>query len=302
MTSLFGDSRRSAPFLGSSIAALFLALPLMAGCNGCNGGDLVCDAQGECQICDAYGCHDANQGSGTIGSGTISSGTIGSASGGAGGNASTTVTGTGGAGGNVSCDPQVVVCGCTLNTDCPSGQYCLDNLCLDGCNFDFECGSGKVCADGKCVASCSDTSPCPTGYACVSGACQIDATNPQCTSPADCGGMPCVDNLCTTGCTANTDCPSGQLCSSQTHTCFDDPSPKPLCGGNLQCPGQGQVCGTDGYCHYPCTDLPQCKLIDTRFVACEDSICKTKEEVSPQCDLDNPCPPPQSCISNTCVN
>src|SRR4051812_37300131 len=82
--------------LRAPLAAFFLALPLMAGCNGCGGGDLVCDDSGHCQICDGYGCHDANQGPSTTGSA--------SASGGAGGGQST-VTGTGGTGGNTSCEP-----------------------------------------------------------------------------------------------------------------------------------------------------------------------------------------------------
>jgi hypothetical protein len=286
--------------LRAPIAALFLALPLMAGCNGCNGGDLVCDDNGRCQICDAYGCHDANQGSGVGGSpSTTSQG----GSGGTGGSGSSmqTVTGTGGAGGGPTCVGTDVVCGCSSKSDCPSDEYCIDGLCLDGCNHDFECGSGKVCADGKCVDGCSDNAPCAAGYVCVGGGCEVDTSNPQCTSPSDCGGMPCVNGLCTTGCMTNAECPSGELCSATTHTCFDDPTPKPLCNGSMMCPGQGQVCGADGYCHYPCSNLTECKLIDNRFVACDMSICKTEEEIDPECDLDHPCPGTAVCVSNACV-
>jgi len=39
---------------------------------------------------------------------------------------------------------------------------------------------------------------------------------------------------------------------------------------------------------------------DNRFVACDQGICKTEEEVNPQCTLTTPCPSGKSCISNTC--
>ena len=69
--------------------------------------------------------------------------------------------------------------------------------------------------------------------------------------------------------------------------------------GTGQCP-TGEVCESDGFCHYPCTSLNQCKLIDNRFVAC-DGVCKTDQEVNPQCTLTMPCPTGKTCISNTCL-
>lgn len=272
-----------------ALATLF-GLPLATACNGCD-GELVCDANNNCQICNAYGCHDADPGS-TSGIGDGGSGATGSTS-------STGVVETSSSSGG-SCDPATTTCACTQKSDCPSDLYCIDGLCLEGCNFDFECGPGNVCADGKCTAGCSPTVACETGYTCVNGACQIDPANPECTTPTDCNGLPCVDGLCTTACTVNTDCPEGKLCNSATGTCFDDPTPKPLCNGNETCPGANQVCGADGYCHYPCNNVQECKLIDNRFVACDQSICKTEEEVNPECDLDNPCPNGASCVSNKC--
>jgi len=275
-------------------AAAFFSLPLATACNGCNNSEVVCDALNHCQICNAYGCHDVEPGSTT---GTSSGGSGGS------GNGSSVSTGampeTSSSSG-MACDPSTTTCACSTKADCPSDLYCIDGLCLDGCNHDFECGAGQVCADGKCVSGCNDTTACATGYTCVNGGCEPDPTNPECTTPTDCAGQPCVDGFCTTGCTKNADCPAGQLCNDASHTCFDDPTPKQLCGGSEMCPGQGQVCGADGYCHYPCSDVNECKLIDNRFVACDMSICKTEEEVNPECDLDNPCPNGQSCVSNTC--
>ena len=282
--------------LRAPIAALFAALPFMAACNGCGGGNLVCDSAGNCQICDAYGCHDANKG--TTGSTASGSGGTGSAS--TGSNATTT-TGTGSTSSGAMCNAATEVCDCVTKSDCPSNLYCLGGHCLAGCDHDFQCGAGKVCANGECVVGCSATSPCVTGYTCVSGACEVDTSHPECTTAADCGGMPCVGGLCTTSCTTNTDCGEGKLCDASTHTCFTDPTPKPLCGGSMMCPGVGQVCLADGYCHYPCNTLNDCKLIDNRFVACDMMICKTQEEINPQCDLSNPCPMGQNCISNKCI-
>ena len=284
--------------LRATAVAVFAALPFMAACNGCNGGDLVCDNAGHCQICDSFGCHDANQGT-TAGTTSGGGGTGGHASTGT-NTGSTTATGTGSTGSGSTCDPSTMACDCKVKSDCPSTEYCINGHCLAGCDHDFQCGVGKVCDNGACVNGCSATAPCATGYVCTNGACEVDTSHPQCTSPTDCGGMPCVNGLCTTGCKTNTDCGAGKLCDAGTHTCFDDPTPKPLCGGMMMCPGAGQVCGPDGYCHYPCSTVAECKLHDSRFVACDMSICKTQDELMPQCDLANPCPNGQSCISNHC--
>ncbi len=288
------------------LAFLFGALPLFvvpilaAGCNGCESGNIQCDSNGNCTICDSYGCHDANP-SPTTGSG--------SSHGGAGqGGASQTGTGQGGssahggAGGTgPTCDATVVTCPCTDVAQCASGDSCINGLCLPGCNNDIECGAQKVCANGQCVAGCNAEVSCSAGYECVGGGCLVDTSNPQCTGPQDCSGAVCVNGLCTTKCALNADCPNGELCDSATKSCFPDPTPKPICGGNVSCPGIGQVCSADGYCRYPCSTVQECKLIDSRFVACDQSVCKTQEEVNPQCDLAHPCPNGIACVSNKCV-
>ena len=287
-------------FAGASgrgpLAYLLLSMPFVAtGCGGCGPNDVQCDDYGNCQICDAYGCHNANPdptGQGGNGPGSTSASTS---------SAPTTTTGQGGAGGGPVCDDTVTTCACTQKSDCPSDLYCIEGLCLSGCDHDFECGADKVCANGECVAGCSDTVPCALGYQCVGGGCVPDPTNPECTDASTCEGLQCIGGFCTTPCALNTDCPVGQLCDAGSGACFDDPTPQPLCGGSLTCPGVGQICDADGYCRYPCATVEECKLIDARFVACE-TVCKTKDEVDPQCDLDHPCPGTQQCISNTCVD
>lgn len=271
-----------AKLLGPS-AILLLFATTGAGCGGCTDESTVtCDANGEnCMICDAFGCHPANP---SIGSG------------GAGGQGG---MGQGGSGGSGPCDPNVTTCGCAVNEDCPSGTICLDGLCLVGCNYSYECGPGKVCANGKCETGCDVQSPCDKGYVCDKGICIPDPKT-ACPQMPCAAGEACVNGVCEPACTKNADCPAGDICDSTSGGCIPDPSPKPGCGPNKACPGTAK-CGDDGYCHYPCTTLTDCKLIDSRFFACDASICKTEEEVSPECSLDKPCPAGQDCISNKCL-
>ncbi|UQA54855.1 hypothetical protein [Polyangium aurulentum] len=276
-----------AKLLGPS-ALLLLSAATGLGYLGCSDSDaaVTCDENGEnCVVCDGYGCHPANP-------------HIGAGGGGQGGTG-----GQGGQGGSeIPCNPEVATCGCDLDSDCPSGTYCIDDLCLVGCNHSYECGAGEICANGQCLPGCDAQTPCTTGYTCEKGVCVPDPSNPACSDQVPCptAGEICVNGLCTTGCTTHADCPSGQLCDSTTHSCIEDTSPTPACDASKTCPGTAQ-CGPDGYCHYPCSNLQQCKLIDTRFTACDQGVCKTDEEVKPECSLDKPCPAGKDCISNKCL-
>ncbi|APR80024.1 18K peptidoglycan-associated outer membrane lipoprotein [Minicystis rosea] len=289
---LFG-SLPSLPFaskwLGAAATLGFVAAVSAGGC----GGDptLSCDENGNnCQICDGYGCHPATpQITGSGGSGGTGGATGGSTGG----------TG-GGTGGSAPCDPKEATCPCDENNTCKDGLTCVMGLCISGCNFSYECGPGKVCFDGACVPGCSEQSPCDPGYVCQSGACVPDTNNPECDETHPCPtGEICAKGLCSTGCNANTDCKSGEVCDGSAHACIPDPSPKPLCSTSKPCSAP-QVCKDDGYCHYPCAALTECKLIDNRFVACDQGVCKTQEEVAPECSLDKPCPAGMNCISNKC--
>ena len=266
------------------------------GCGGCSDSYAQCDANGNnCQVCDAYGCTDADD---THKPGTTSSGNTGAGGG--------STTGSGGAGGSggAACDPEVTTCACTGDEQCTeAGTQCIDGLCIAGCEFSYQCGAGKVCANGKCTDGCDDQTPCDAGYACDKGVCVPDPANPQCGPGVDCptAGDVCVDGLCKTPCATNAECDAGEICDSNSGECIDDPSPKAGCDATTPCMGVGQECKDDGYCHYPCGDVNQCKLIENRFVACDVGICKTEEEVNPECTLQNPCPAGQDCISNQCL-
>jgi hypothetical protein len=277
--------------LSFSLASL-LAFGLLAVAAGaCGSGDAVtCDANGaNCQICDAYGCRPATSDqTGTGGAGGATTSTTGS-----GGS-------TGGTGGAAPCDPTQTTCPCDANGACPDMKACVMGLCLDGCTFSYECGPGKLCFDGACVPQCDATRPCDAGYVCNNGACVVDPTNPACDGTHPCAaGQICVSGLCTTGCNTNADCAAGQICDGASHACVVDTSPKPLCDATHPCPAP-QVCEADGYCHYPCAALNDCTIHDNRFVACDQGMCKTQEEVAPECTLELPCPAGQNCISNKC--
>jgi hypothetical protein len=123
---------------------------------------------------------------------------------------------------------------------------------------------------------------------------------PQCANDNGCpSGQTCINGTCRANCIADVDCPPGEVCDYSKGGCIPNPSPSPSCGPNKPCPANAQ-CGSAGYCQYPCMDVTACKLIDSRFSVC-DQICKTPEEVNPQCNLQKPCPVGKTCVSNKCL-
>ncbi|WP_437281770.1 hypothetical protein WME90_14825 [Sorangium sp. So ce375] len=273
--------------------ALFLMIAATAtGCGGCGDASLQCDQDGEnCFLCDGYGCRPVEP---HIDPGTGGRGGAGQASTGEGG------AGQGGA--EADCDAELTTCPCDGDSACEDGTRCVDGLCIAACEFSYECGAGRVCVNGECADGCSDAAPCAEpGTRCDRGVCVPDPANPECSDAAPCeGGALCVDGACTTGCATHADCAPGEVCNAVTGACMDDPSPQPGCGAT-SCAAQGQECMDDGYCHYPCEAARACQLIDSRFVRCEDGFCKTREEVAPECSLDEPCPDGKDCISGECL-
>lgn len=282
-----------AKLLGSSLfrwtgaAALIGLFSLAGGCDGCDDSSLVCDPSGQnCRICDAYGCRpaDPNVGSGGSGGGAHASSSSSSS-------------------GGPSCDQSKTTCPCGSSSDCQNGLSCVNGLCIDACQFSYECGAGNVCINGTCAPGCDAQTTCAVGYTCDKGACVPDPKNPQCTDKSQCpsGGYICVNGLCTTGCSVNADCSPGTICDSTTHGCIVDPSPKPACNNQVKCTGVGQICLPDGYCHYPCQTLNDCIIIDSRFVVCDANVCKTQEEVKPECGPNKACTGGLTCISGKCL-
>ena len=289
LTKLFGKSLSR--WSGAAIV-LGLFAASAGGCGGCEDTSLVCDASGtNCRICDGYGCHPADP--------NVTS-SVGGGNGGVGGNATTTSSSE--AGGAPVCDVIDAACPCAANEDCSGTLACVNGVCVPGCNYSYECGPEHVCINGGCALGCDAHTPCPSGYSCNKGACVLDPSKPQCGTGAPCpSGQECVEGLCTNSCNTNADCAPGSICDGGTHVCVTDPSPKPACSDTVKCTGVNQVCLPDGYCHYPCDTVSTCKKIDSRFVACEQGVCKTTEESMPECTLTKPCPEGKDCVSNRCL-
>ena len=295
-------------FVLPSVLALLGAVG--AGCGGCDDPEASCDAEGNCVVCDAYGCYPADPsptagagGSGGAGQGgTGGVGQGGSTTGEGGGTTGAGGTGSGGA--PPECDPLLTTCGCETADDCGDGTQCVNGLCIDGCQFTYECGADEVCVNGGCVAACDAPEDCGPGYTCDGelGVCVVDPANPECSDELPCAdGADCVGGLCQLPCEANADCAEGQICDATSGHCIDDPAPTEACADDVDCTGVGQVCGDDGYCHYPCSTVEECKLIDARFDHCDAGFCKTDEEVNPECSIEDPCPEGQDCVSNVCL-
>ncbi len=262
--------------LSTSLHAVFVLAPVCVALSGC----VV-----SCQSPSDDDCVDCNEGGSWAYGGSYGQGASG---------------GAGGEGGAVPCDPSLLACECQTDAECAAGLSCVGSTCLPACGFDFECGDAHVCAEGQCVPACDPDFPCAEHFVCTGGACLPDASNPECSSPTDCSGLPCVDGFCTTACLSHADCGVGELCEESSGACILDQGPVPVCSAELPCPGAGQTC-LDGFCRYACETLEECKLIDARFDACDANVCKTDTELNPECTLGVPCPAGELCVSNECT-
>ncbi|NUP12129.1 MAG: hypothetical protein HOW73_39285 [Polyangiaceae bacterium] len=281
-----------------TLRGLIYFVPLSIFTSGCvvschdGNDDYECDNE---KCCDEYGCYPYDDDDdGYPGNGGYANTTSGFGGAGQGGE--------GAAGGAPpACDSSVIVCACTDSSECSAGYACLGGQCLSPCTFDYECGDDHVCADGLCVAACDAETPCPAGSSCWNGGCIADPTFTECAVDEECNGLFCVNGHCTVHCDSNAACPAGELCDAATGACFADPSPQPVCDDATPCSGGGQSCLDDGFCHYGCSTVEECKLIDSRFDACDNGVCKTDTELSPACTYESPCADGSPCVSNECV-
>lgn len=76
---------------------------------------------------------------------------------------------------------------CTGDSDCPSGQICVDGVCItkpSGCKGDSDCPSGQVCKNGVCVTPTCDP-PCGKDMYCEGTKCIHDGTFPSISDQPD---------------------------------------------------------------------------------------------------------------------
>ncbi|MDP3918554.1 MAG: hypothetical protein Q8Q35_01440 [Nanoarchaeota archaeon] len=67
---------------------------------------------------------------------------------------------------------------CEIDSDCDSGEECIDNICIDKKGAEPQCGDGNCDIGENCPADCGCEidSDCDSGEECVSGTCAVETT------------------------------------------------------------------------------------------------------------------------------
>ncbi len=130
---------------------------------------------------------------------------------------------------------------CSVDSPCPSGQWCFNGLCAPGCMTDQDCASNQYCDTqidlpnnqygthmcvNKEVPGCSTDADCAQTQSCVMGLCSAQSEQKECTMRPDgqdgCDEFSiCLDiseteqeqTACVTfpPCPQDGDCPLGQV-------------------------------------------------------------------------------------------
>ncbi len=135
---------------------------------------------------------------------------------------------------------------CTKDSECKTGEVCLNKKCMKGCDNSSQCGTDEICVSEKCVKGCNNTKPCLSGEKCVGGACMTECI--QNTGRKGCEPFPkqyCgKDNVCVNikQCASSSDCPPGIIPGVTGAIC----GPAGVCGpAGDGCP-TSPVCGLAG--------------------------------------------------------
>jgi len=174
-------------------------------------------------------------------------------------------------------------CTCTSNSQCATGETCVDGQCGAPPCTSNSCTGTQVCntTTGVCEAPrCTTAADCPTNYACTSGTCypagSCNICKP-CTSNTDCGaagfcaGVDATTSVCSQMCPSGT-CPGNSACfgvqaDGQTYNiCLNlDADTAGLCPASYVCndgtttptgcPGLGTSCANNGASCNPANDV-----------------------------------------------
>lgn len=86
---------------------------------------------------------------------------------------------------------------------CSGNQKCQNGLCVNpSCSSDSDCASGQSCVNQQCETKCTSDTNCPSGQKCIDQICKTGPTPGICKVSTDCPNLEvCVNSACT--------CPSG---------------------------------------------------------------------------------------------
>lgn len=228
-------------------------------------------------------------GTGAGGSRTAFGGSTGTGAGGSGAGGTTTPPGdagvppTCGTDGGPSCHHGSTPV-CQFNHECGLTGRCIDGECQAGCTVTTDCGTGQVCTAGYCVTSttsggqCVFNADCAGSATCINGYCHAD-----CATSADCAAHGQAQDVCVAG------------------ICQPSSGPQPQCRASSDCVGvhvTEDVC-VDAVCRTPCLSDTDC-CDGSSGTICQMGYCVTSHEAAPQCHVTTDCSTAQTCIDATC--
>ena len=211
--------------------------------------------------------------------------------------------------GNSGCGDTTCNGGCTIDTDCPGGDYCAAGVCTPQKSGGQACGATDQCSTGNCVDGvCCDTacngqcqacdiagrvgtcSPVPSGG-------EPHSARPSCTNDGSgCGGV--CDGVDTSVCAypaQETSCRSGS-CTGGVAILGAS------CDGNGHCPGeQTQGCGSFACGATACNGDCQSDADCATGSYCAAGVCTPRQNNGGTCSTSDQCQSGE-CVDGVCCN
>ncbi|KAK2714566.1 hypothetical protein QYM36_008951, partial [Artemia franciscana] len=221
----------------------------------------------------------------------------------------------------ISCD-RIPVPECTVDSDCPFKEACVNTLCVEPCATLDPCHNTAVCRavntvpmrtlicacpdgfiaaeEGSCralvpvVDGCTYDEECPSDKACINSqckdpcncgphtVCRVEEHQPICQCAPGYDGDPLI-GCYLVGCTSSSDCPETHACQNEICT--------PVCGPNNE----------------PCGPSSECEGMDHKpFCVCPPGTSgnpySTTGCTAIGCESNNDCPSDRACINGLCVS
>ncbi len=172
----------------------------------------------------------------------------------------------------------------TLAVACASLCGCL-RLMVDRCESDTDCASGQVCVEHACTTGevneeqpCYSSSylPCPTGMTCVNFVCKKQQPPTICTWSGECSSSDerCLISESGGVCNASGNCATERDCEYPM-VCASGTCSKRACSTDAECsPFRCVVEGSSGACNVSCSSATEC----TPGARCSSNRCTNTPE------------------------